>query len=161
MLFRSQAVIAASPCVQRWYHSATNTDVLAHGKCLRDQFFLPPPHAFFFFFTRTWLFSYITIMVTDTTLSYLSNALGSSALVLIIAYHVRMPPLTPRFSPSRRSAKSTRSRMQACRPKRARPPRTKPLYHTPVLNSQAPSLHRSRPPPPDYCRCIVYIQLDR
>lgn len=116
---------------------------------------------FFFFFTRTLLFSYITIMVTDTTLSYLSNALGSSALVLIIAYHVRMPPLTPRFSPSRRSAKSTRSRMQACRPKRARPPRTKPLYHTPVLNSQAPSLHRSRPPPPDYCRCIVYIQLDR
>ena len=87
-------------------------------------------------------------MVTDTTLSYLSNALGSSALVLIIAYHVRMPPLTPRFSPSRRSAKSTRSRMQACRPKRARPPRTKPLYHTPVLNSQARSLHRSRPPPP-------------
>ncbi|AXA51289.1 uncharacterized protein MRET_3283 [Malassezia restricta] len=27
-------------------------------------------------------------MVTDTTLSYLSNALGSSALVLIIAYHI-------------------------------------------------------------------------
>ena len=47
---QAQAVIAASPCVQRWYHSATNTDVLAHGKCLRDQFFLPPPHAFFFFF---------------------------------------------------------------------------------------------------------------
>ena len=133
--------------MHRLYHSATNTDVLAQTHaCVINFFCHLRMHFFFFgpFRARLLPFSYI-IMVTDTTLSYLSNALGSSALVLIIAYHVRMPPLTPRFSLSRPSAKSTRSQTRACRPKRARPPRTKPLYHTPVLNSQAPSPHRSRP----------------
>ena len=47
---QAQAVIAATPCVQRWYHSATNTDVLAHGKCLRDQFFFATSACIFFFF---------------------------------------------------------------------------------------------------------------
>ena len=118
-------------------------------------------HFFFLgLFARLLPFFYI-IMVTDTTLSYLSNALGSSALVLIIAYHVRMPPLTPRFSLSRPSAKSTRSQTRACRPIRARPPRTKPLYHTPVLNSQALPASLTTPHPCPPVDGIVYIQLDR